>query len=94
MRLGVTGFGKPSNRYKRAFRALPDRIKQELQDTLEDLCKDPIRPGRRVSKMRGHHNPDIWEARLNSEYRLTFSIDDAGVVTLRNIGTHQIYDNP
>ncbi len=84
--LGVKGF-KPLPRFKRLFRKLDPSVQQQVKDTLADLQKNPIPPGRRVKKMEGHK--DVWEARVNDNFRLTFKIEGDTAI-LRNVGTHDI----
>jgi len=47
--------------------------------------KDPHHPSLRTSKIRGFE--DIWEGRINKDYRLTFQISK-DVYLLRRVGRH------
>jgi mRNA-degrading endonuclease RelE of RelBE toxin-antitoxin system len=81
-------------RFKKAYKKLDPRIQEEVDETLKDLQKSPIPRGRRAKKMRGHHNPEIWEARVNDNFRITFELND-DMVVLRNVGSHNLlYDSP
>jgi len=93
MQFGIRGFKRP-NRFKKAYQSLDRRIQEEVEAAIRDLCKNPVPRGRRVRKMQGYDNPAIWEVRLTSSFRMTFSIDDTGIVRLRNVGTHAIYESP
>lgn len=92
MQLGLNGIDRLP-RFEKAYKNLEKRVQDAVDQGIKDLFKDPIPLGRRVRKMNGYRNPDIWEARVGSSYRITFEIKN-GIAILRNIGTHAIYSNP
>lgn len=90
--LGIKGFRRLS-RFKRAFNRLDAGLQEKVGDTFKDLRKNPIPPSRRVKKLQGYRNPDIWEARVTRIVRLTFTLK-RGIATLRNVGPHEILKSP
>ncbi len=81
-------------RFKKAYKKLDPRIQEEVNETLKDLQKSPTPRGRRVKKMHGHYNPEIWEVRVNDNFRITFELNGDTAV-LRNVGSHNLlYDSP
>jgi mRNA-degrading endonuclease RelE of RelBE toxin-antitoxin system len=78
-----------SERFRRAFRALPKEIQAKVARALRLLADDPFYPSLVVKKVRGH--ADIWEARVDIKYRLTYQIeqeDGKTVCILRNVDNH------
>ncbi len=91
--LGIRKFQR-KERFERAYKKLDPRIQREVDETLKDLQKNPIPRGRRVKKMRGHHNPEIWEARVNDNFRITFELNGDTAI-LRNVDSHNLlHGNP
>lgn len=91
--LGIKRFRK-KEKFEKAYKKLDPEIKLAVDDAIKDLLKDPPPAGRRIKKMGGHHNPDIWEIRVNHNFRMTFEIQD-DIATLRNVGSHNLlYRNP
>lgn len=78
-------------RYKKLSRQSQERIKR----TLKQLEQDLSHPSLRVKKMKGYHNPNIWEASASMDLRITFEIEKPETLILRNCGHHdQTLDNP
>ncbi|MGH9804067.1 MAG: hypothetical protein ACRD4D_02760 [Candidatus Acidiferrales bacterium] len=73
--------------FQKDFRSLPREIQKQFEKTIRLFEENPRHPSLRVKKMEGA--PGIWEARMTQSYRFTFNWE-AGVVTLRRIGTHDI----
>lgn len=79
-------------RFDRAFNKLDQRIQHEVKQAIADLLKHPIPNGRRVHKMGGQ--ADIWEVRINRNFRLSFKLDGDTAV-LRNVDSHDsLLGNP
>lgn len=79
-------------RFTRAYRKLSPEIQAEVDETIRDLLKQKIPPGRRVEKLEGYTN--VRSARVNSHFRLTFE-SDGDCFVLRNVGTHdKLYADP
>jgi mRNA-degrading endonuclease RelE of RelBE toxin-antitoxin system len=77
--------------FVRMYAKLPPAIRKKVDRQLFNLAQDIRHPALYARKMTGVG--DIWEARVNSHYRMTFQITD-NVIILRKVGTHDIYRNP
>ncbi len=78
-----------TERFKKAFRALPASIQQKAIKALRLLAENPHHPSLQVKKIQGMEN--IWEGRVDQKYRFTFQFEnenDQMVVVLRNIDNH------
>ena len=78
-----------TERFKKAFRALPASIQEKAIKALCLLAENPRHPSLQVKKIQGMEN--IWEARVDQKYRFTFQFEnenDQMVVVLRNIDNH------
>lgn len=77
-----------TNRFKRAYKKLDKQSQQTINQTLIMLAKDLSHPSLRVKKMKGYHNPDVWEASATMNYRITFEYVKPDILLLRNCGPH------
>jgi mRNA-degrading endonuclease RelE of RelBE toxin-antitoxin system len=78
-----------SDRFKRAFQSLPKEAQKKAMRTLRLMADDMLYPSLVVKKIKGY--PDIWEARIDIKYRLTFKVEQKNSETLcilRNIDNH------
>ena len=85
-----------TDRFKRDFRDLPERIKRRAEQALRFLSANLRHPSLRAKKMEGQRDPqgrDIWEARISRGYRFTFAIDGDTYILYR-IGPHDIERHP
>ena len=73
------------------YAKLPAAIRKKVDRKLQYLAQDLRHPGLSARKMTGQD--DIWEARVDEHYRMTFRIVDDTIV-LRAVGTHEIYRKP
>ncbi len=80
-------------RYKQSFKKDFDQLTPAIQKCaekcLKDLLSNPATPGRHLKKRKGKRKnaPDIWQARVTRDVRLTFEMDE-DVAVLRRIGLH------
>lgn len=74
-----------TNRFKRAYKSLPGEAQARVKNTLRMLAVNIKHPSLHVKKIKGTDN--IWEARVNLDYRLTFQIVKDYFI-LRNVGRH------
>ena len=74
-----------TERFKRAYKALPEGLRSRVKEALERLASDPRHPSLQVKKIKGTR--DIWEARVSLDCRLTFNMVKEKIV-LRNVGRH------
>jgi mRNA interferase RelE/StbE len=85
-----------TDRFKRDFRDLPERIKRRAEQALRFLSANLRHPSLRAKKMEGQRDAegrDIWEARVSRSHRFTFAIDDDTYILYR-IGPHDIERHP
>ncbi|MDI6731338.1 MAG: hypothetical protein QME05_01990 [Candidatus Margulisbacteria bacterium] len=84
-----------SEKFKKLFRKLPGTIKNRFEKQFKLMEKDIRHPSLHVKKMQG--NADIWEARINEQYRFTFITFNwqSETVIFRVIGKHdEALNNP
>ena len=81
-------FSKP---FVRQYRKLAPPIRTKVDRQLRNLSQNPRHPGLFARKMTGYS--DVWEARIDEHYRVTFQIVD-DVIVVRRVGTHEIYRHP
>lgn len=78
--------------FKKDLRKLPTALQKLTDGKIELLAGNPRHPSLRVKKMEGHK--DIWEASVTMKYRITFEIEEDGLL-LRRIGEHgKVLKNP
>jgi len=78
-----------SERFKQAFRSLPKEIQKKAARALRLLAEDSFYPSLVVKKVRGY--TDVWEARVDIKYRLTFhyeQTDGETICILNNVDNH------
>lgn len=66
-------------------------IRKKVDRQVGYLGQTVLHSGMNARKMSGY--ADIWEARIDEHYRLTFKLEE-DVITLRKVGTHEIYRKP
>lgn len=74
-----------TDRFRRAYRALPPGDRQRAQKALRLMGSDLRHPGLGVKRIRGTRG--IWEARAGRALRITFEVE-GGALVLRNVGPH------
>jgi len=77
--------------FKKAYQKLPDTIQKKTDKALTLLFSNPRHPSLRVKKLENVSN--IWALRVDKRHRLTFQTDKEFYI-LRNVGQHNIIDNP
>jgi len=78
-----------SDRFKRAFQSLPKEVQKKAVRALRLMDENLSYPSLVLKKIHGY--PDIWEARIDIKYRLTFQVeqkDGETLCILRNIDNH------
>ena len=63
----------PSNTFKKMYRRLPKHIKEDFSDFAKELLSGDVPKGRMLKKRKG--TKGVYEARLSSDYRVTFSLE-------------------
>lgn len=78
--------------FDKAFLKLPEHLQAKAEKAVRLLLNDFFHPSLHTKKMSGQK--DIWEARVDYQYRFTFTLDNDTIV-LRVIGNHdEVLKNP
>ncbi len=78
--------------FKKAYRILPRDIQNKTDKQLEILETNYLHPSLHTKKIKGKE--DIWEARVDLHYRMTFEIL-ADTIYMRTVGNHDdVLKNP
>ena len=77
--------------FTKQYAKLPLAIRKKVDRQIKHLAQDIRHPAINAKKMIGVG--DIWEARVDRQYRFTFQIQD-DIIILRKVGTHEIYRKP
>ncbi|MBI3755979.1 MAG: hypothetical protein HY265_07455 [Deltaproteobacteria bacterium] len=78
--------------FDKAFLKLPDHIKTKTKKAIALMLTNFFHPSLHTKKIGGQKN--IWEARVDYQYRFTFMLDNDTIV-LRVIGNHdEVLKNP
>ncbi len=80
--------------FEKAFKRLPEDLKELSKKKLDLLLENPSHPSLRVKKVQGYHEePPIMEMSVSMVIRITFQ-KFPDFLYLRHIGTHEIFRNP
>lgn len=74
-----------TERFRRAYRKLGTRQREQVKKALAQLLVDRAHPGLHVKRVQG--TDTIWELRAGRAIRVTFEIE-TGAYVLRNVGHH------
>ena len=74
-----------TTRFRRAYRKLEPRHREQVKKALAQLLTDRTHPGLRVKRVQG--TKGVWELRAGRDIRVTFEIETDAYV-LRNVGHH------
>lgn len=75
----------PTESFKKDYDDLPNVTQRKIEQKLFFLSTNLRHPSLRVKKMKGM--PDVWEARVDRFYRITFAIE-ANTIYLYRVGPH------
>jgi hypothetical protein len=80
-----------SERFKRAFQALPSNVQKKALTAFTLFAENPRHPSLQVKKIKGLEN--VWEGRINRNYRFTFHYESQAegeeiACVFRNIDNH------
>ncbi|MCJ7840759.1 cytotoxin [Lederbergia sp. NSJ-179] len=78
----------PTARFTKALSKLDPESKIVIQKAMSLMLEDLNHPSLRVKKMKGYHNPKIWETSGNMDLRITFEFRKPDQLILRNCGHH------
>jgi len=76
---------KAYQRFKKAYRELPQHIQVKTDKQLSILAENMHHPSLHTKKIKG--KTGIWEARIDLQFRLTFEIVE-NTIFLRVAGNH------
>lgn len=71
----------------RQYTQLPLRVRKKVDRQIGYLSSNIRHPGIHAKKMAG--GGDIWEGRVDQQYRFTFHIEDDTII-FRRVGPHDI----
>lgn len=74
-----------TTRFRRVYRKLEPRRREQVKKALAQLLADHTHPGLRVKRVQGAEG--VWELRAGRNMRVTFEIETDAYV-LRNVGHH------
>ena len=77
---------RASERFLVAQERLPDRIYKKLEKALSLLAANPRHPSLQTKRIKGR--ADIYEARVDQAYRLTYHRLPNDNLELRTVGRH------
>lgn len=80
-----------TRQFKKQYQKLPAKVQTKFQKQIKLLIQDIRHPSVQAKKMQ--NTADIWEGRIDYQYRFTFKLIDETIM-LRAIGTHEIYRQP
>lgn len=75
-----------TNRFKKAYKKMDQQSQKIINEALIMLAQ--AHPSLRIKKMKGYHNPNLWEASASMDIRITFEIQKPKTLILRNCGHH------
>ena len=73
------------------YSKLPQAQQRKVDKQLRLLKQNVNHPGLKARKMV--NQPDIYEARVDLHFRMTFKLEKNRVI-MRRVGTHKIYKKP
>ena len=74
--------------FVRRYKKLDEQSQKVINAALQKISNDFSHPSLRVKKMKGYHNPNVWEASANMDLRITFEFKKPNTIILRNCGHH------
>ncbi|NIE68211.1 hypothetical protein [Burkholderia sp. Ax-1719] len=80
-------------RFQKEYKALSHELRDEVDQVLRDLLKNPIPPGRRFHSLGGYKNPKLYtiDVTVNRAYKISLELDGT-LATLRRVATHKQID--
>ena len=71
----ITGFETPSRKFARMVNRLDQRIKEELERVVDELCAGELAPGRNLERLRIGNR--LYSVRLSRNFRFVFMVMEA-----------------
>jgi len=80
-----------SKRFHKDYDKLTTDLRDQVDQKLQDLCKDPRPAGLRFEKLQGYSDPDIYTIHVTGNYKVSMDICSSDA-RLRRVGTHDEID--
>jgi mRNA-degrading endonuclease RelE of RelBE toxin-antitoxin system len=75
-----------TERFKKSVLELDEKTREKLRKQLAHLVADPRHPSLQIKKIKGTRS--VFEARVDSFYRITFEYGSDNEIILRVVGPH------
>ena len=85
-RVRITGFETPSRKFARMVNRLDQRIKEELERAIDELCAGELAPGRNLEQLRIGNR--LYSVRLSRNFRFVFMVMENGMGRAIAVGPH------
>ena len=82
----ITGFVTPSRKFARMVKRLEQRMKEELERVVDELCAGELAPGRNLEQLRIGNR--LYSVRLSRNFRFVFMVMENGMGKAIAIGPH------
>jgi addiction module RelE/StbE family toxin len=77
---------KFTRRFLKSFARLPAAVQEKIKKQITLLAENPRHPSLHTRPIQGV--PGIYEARVDSDYRMTYERDTGDTLVLRVVGKH------
>lgn len=77
--------------FEREYAKLTPQMKALTKDKLAQLLSQPMPPGLRFEKLKGHRNPSIYTIHVTGNYKVSLEIR-GDKAFLRRVATHDEID--
>ncbi len=82
----ITRFEAPSRKFNRMVKRLDQRMKENLERVIDELCAGDLSPGRNLEQLRvGNH---LYSVRLSRNFRFVFMAMENGIGRAIAVGPH------
>ena len=82
----ITGFVTPSRKFARMVKRLEQRMKEELERVVDELCAGELAPGRNLEQLRIGNR--LYSVRLSRNFRFVFMVMENGMGKAIAVGPH------
>ena len=82
----ITGFETPSRKFARMVKRLDQRMREELERVIDELCAGELTPGRNLEQRRVGNR--LYSVRLSRNFRFVFMVTENGMGRAIAVGPH------
>ena len=82
----IAGFETPSRKFGRMVNRLDQRMKDELERVIDELCTGELAPGRNLERLR--IGKSLYSVRLSRNFRFVFMMLESGMGKAIAVGPH------